>query len=578
MQRRIMVISLVLFFSFAGLLFAGEDYRIDPAHSRVGFSVKHMVISNVKGNFKEFSGNIIYDEADISKSSVEVKIMTASIDTDNERRDNHLRSDDFFNAENFPKITFVSKKIDKTDNGFVAVGDLTIRDVTKEIELPFEILGKIKTQRGTRIGIHAEVQINRQEYNVKYSRALDTGGLVVSDEVKIEIDLEAVAGGRIVKVGGREFILVGTAHISQQSADLVREVIEAEKPDCVCVELDKQRFKALAERKKWEALDLKNVIRQKQLSTLLVNLLLSSYQKKLGEKIGVTPGIELLEATKVAKEYEIPIALCDRDIRVTLRRAWRSMTFFQKMRLFSSGLAGSIESEEISEDMLSKIRRSDVLTEMMNELGEAMPVLKRVLIDERDAFLAQRIRESEGKRIVAVVGAGHVNGIKKTLEENQQPDMEEINKIPPPSPLVKWIGWGVPALILGSIALIGWTKGTAAAGDNLIFWILANGIPCSLGAIFALAHPVTVASAFVAAPITSLTPVIGAGYVAAFIQAYFQPPVVKEFQKVSDDVSIVKKWWQNKLLRVLLVFILTSLGRVLGTYVGAYEILTNLFN
>lgn len=383
---------------------------------------------------------------------------------------------------------------------------------------------------------------------------------------------------RFVKSGGREFILVGTAHISQQSADLVREVIETEKPKCVCVELDAQRYKALAEQKKWESLDLKNVIRQKQLSTLLVNLLLSSYQKKLGEKIGVTPGVELLEATKVAKEHDIPISLCDRDIRVTLRRAWRSMTFFQKMQLFSSGIASSFEKQEISEEMLSKIRQSDVLTEMMNELGEAMPVLKRVLIDERDAFLAHRIRESEGNRIVAVVGAGHVNGIKKALEENLQPDMEEINKIPPPSPVIKWIGWGLPAIILGSIALIGWMKGSAAAGDNLIFWILANGIPCSLGAIFALAHPATVATAFLAAPITSLTPVIGAGYVAAFVQAYFQPPVVKEFQTVSDDVGHTKKWWQNKLLRVLLVFILTSLGSVLGTYVGAYEILSNLFN
>jgi pheromone shutdown-related protein TraB len=383
---------------------------------------------------------------------------------------------------------------------------------------------------------------------------------------------------QLVKSGGREFILVGTAHISQKSADLVREVIETEKPECVCVELDTQRYKALAEQKKWETLDLKNVIRQKQLSTLLVNLLLSSYQKKLGEKIGVTPGVELLEATKVAKEHDIPLSLCDRDIRVTLRRAWRSMTFFQKMQIFSSGLAGSFEKQEISEEMLSKIRQSDVLTEMMNELGEAMPVLKRVLIDERDTFLAQRMRGSKGNRIVAVIGAGHVKGIKKALEENLQPDMEEINKIPPPSPMVKWIGWGIPAIILGSIAWIGWTKGSAAAGDNLLFWTLANGIPSSLGAIFALAHPATVATAFVAAPITSLTPVIGAGYVTAFVQAYFQPPIVKEFQTVGDDVSKATKWWQNKLLRVLLVFILTSLGSVLGTYIGAYEILTNLFN
>ncbi|MCA9742228.1 TraB/GumN family protein [candidate division KSB1 bacterium] len=383
---------------------------------------------------------------------------------------------------------------------------------------------------------------------------------------------------KVIRTGGREIFLVGTAHISQKSADLVRHVVEQEKPDCVCVELDAQRYKALSEQKRWESLDLKAVIRQKQLSTLFVNLLLSSYQKRLGEKIGVMPGVELLEATKVASEHGIPLSLCDRDIRVTLRRAWRSMSFFQKLQLFSSGLAGSFEEQDISEEMLSKIRQSDVLTEMMNELGEAMPVLKRVLIDERDAFLAQRIRESDGERIVAVVGAGHVNGIVKALEQNQVPNMEEINTIPPPSPAVKWIGWGIPALILGSIALIGWLKGTSAAGQNALFWILANGIPCSLGAIIALAHPVTIVSAFLAAPITSLTPVIGAGYVAAFVQTYFQPPVVREFQTVSDDVSTLRKWWQNKLLRVFLVFILTSIGSVLGTYVGAYEIISNIFN
>lgn len=383
---------------------------------------------------------------------------------------------------------------------------------------------------------------------------------------------------RVVRSDGREIILVGTAHISQKSADLVRQVVEQEKPDCVCVELDSQRYKALAEQKRWEALDLKAVIRQKQLSTLFVNLLLSSYQKRLGEKIGVMPGVELLEATKVAKEHDITLALCDRDIRVTLRRAWRSMSFFQKLQLFSSGLAGSFESQEISEEMLSKIRQSDVLTEMMNELGEAMPVLKRVLIDERDAFLAQRIRESEGRRLVAVVGAGHVNGIVKALEHNQVPDMEEINSIPPPSPVLRWIGWGIPALIVGSIVLIGWMKGSTAAGQNALFWVLANSIPCGLGAILALAHPITVLSAFIAAPFTSLTPVIGAGYVAAFVQTYFQPPVVKEFQTVSDDVSHPHKWWKNKLLRVLLVFILTSLGSVLGTYVGAYEIFKNLLS
>lgn len=383
---------------------------------------------------------------------------------------------------------------------------------------------------------------------------------------------------QIVNINNREFILVGTAHISQQSANLVREVIEAEQPDSVCVELDAQRFAALSQQKKWEALDIKEVIRQKQLSTLLVNLVLASYQKRLGEKLGVMPGAELLEAIKVAKEKDIPIVLCDRDIRVTLRRAWRSMSLWRKMQLLSSGLAGMMEPPELTPEKLEELKQRDVLNEMMAELGQAMPELKTVLIDERDAYLTRRMKEATGQRIVAIVGAGHVQGILQWLENNRHVDMDEINRIPPPSKVWRWIGWGIPVIILGSIAYIGYAKGFAAAGDNLLFWILANGIPSSIGAAIALAHPFAIAAAFFAAPITSLTPVIGAGYVVAFVQAYLQPPLVREFQNVSDDAGKFGKWWRNRLLRILLVFILSSLGSVIGTYVGAYEIISNLFN
>lgn len=380
----------------------------------------------------------------------------------------------------------------------------------------------------------------------------------------------------ILNIDGREIILIGTAHISQQSADLVREVIEKEQPDCVCVELDPQRYKSLSEKKKWESLDLKAVIRQKQLSTLIINLLLASYQKRLGEKLGVMPGAELLEATKVAKENDIPIALCDRDVRITLRRAWNSMSFMNKMQLLGSGIFGAMEEQEISEEKLEEIRQKDVLNEMIQELGKAMPVLKEVLIDERDTYLAQKIAAADGKKIVAVVGAGHLQGIIKALEEKRNRDLREIEVIPPISPVIKWIGWGIPALIIGSLIYIGMVKGPEAAGDNLMFWILANGIPSAIGALIALGHPFTIIIAFVGAPITSLTPVIGAGYVCAFVQVYFQSPVVREFQTVSDEVGSLKNWWKNKLLRVLLVFILTSLGSVIGTYAGLYEILKNL--
>lgn len=380
-----------------------------------------------------------------------------------------------------------------------------------------------------------------------------------------------------VEKDGRQYIIVGTAHVSQESTDLVRLVIEQEQPDIVCIELDEQRYKTLREKTKWEALDLRQIIRQRQLPTLIVNLLLSSYQKRIGDRLGVAPGTELLEAANVAMENEIPIELVDRDVRITLRRAWASMSFFEKMSLIASGIAGVADSEEISEEMLQEIKKKDVLSELMRELGEAMPAMKSVLIDERDVYIAQKTRHASGQKIVSVVGAGHVEGILDILKSKPDQDLAEIEKIPPPSPVGKILGWVIPILILGAIGYIGITQGASAAGENLLFWVLANGIPAAIGAIIALAHPFTILASFFGAPITSLTPVIGAGYVAAFVQAFFQPPVVKEFQTVSEDLSSWGKWWSNKLLRVLLVFILTTLGSLIGTYVGAAEIVSNLF-
>ena len=334
----------------------------------------------------------------------------------------------------------------------------------------------------------------------------------------------------------------------------------------------------MSEKNRWENLDLKTIIRQKQLSTLLVNLVLSAYQKKLGEKLGVTPGTELLEAANTAKELNIPVELCDREVRITLKRAWHSMSFWQKMKFLFSGVAGLFEKQELTEEKLAELRSKDVLSEMMEELGKAMPVLKQVLIDERDTYIAEKMKGAQGNKIVSIVGAGHVKGIVRTLESNQLIDLKKIEIIPPISPVAKIIGWGIPAIIIGSIFYIGYSKGFSEAGDNVLFWILANGIPSALGALLALAHPFTILSAFFAAPITSLSPLIGAGYVAAFVQAYFQPPLVKDFQNVGENARKFSMWWRNKLLKVLLVFILASLGSVLGTWVGLVEIVKNVFN
>ncbi len=381
----------------------------------------------------------------------------------------------------------------------------------------------------------------------------------------------------IINVGTKTILLVGTAHISRQSADLVELVIANEQPETVCIELDEKRFAALSNRKRWENLDLKEIIRKKQLSTLLVNLILASYQKKLGGRLGVMPGSELLRAAQIAEENNIRVELCDREVRVTLRRAWHATSLWKKGYLVASLFASLFDTTELDEEKLTELRSKDVLSELMDELGNSLPDTKKALIDERDIFMAEKIKAAPGNRIVAVVGAGHMEGMKRVIDTDNSALLADINTIPPVSRAWKIIGWSIPAAILLSIGVIGFRQGAGEAGANALYWILANGIPSAIGAIFAWAHPATVISAFAAAPITSLTPVIGAGYVCAFVQVMTRPPKVKEFENVGADIGRIRGWWQNKLLRIFLVFIMTGLGSSIGTWVGGYRIFTNLF-
>lgn len=378
-------------------------------------------------------------------------------------------------------------------------------------------------------------------------------------------------------IGDREILLIGTAHISKESVELVRRVIAAEQPDCVCVELDEKRYEALAKRKTWELLDLREIIRKKQLSTLLINLVLASYQKRLGDQMGVKPGTELLEAVQEAEKHGIPVALCDRDVRVTLRRAWNSTSFWRKNYMLASIITSMFEKTEITEEKLRELKESDVLSELLSEMGQALPELKRVLIDERDTFLAEKIKAAEGKRLVAVVGAGHVAGIKVALGEDRSGQMEAINQIPSVPPVWKVAGWTISALILAALVVIAINKGASVAGDNLVFWILITGTPAAIGAILALAHPLTILGAFVGAPLRILIPVLGVGHITAFIQVMVRPPLVIEFETVLQDMATFRGWWRNRLLRLFLAFILPAIGAVIGMWIGGSKIISNLF-
>ena len=378
---------------------------------------------------------------------------------------------------------------------------------------------------------------------------------------------------RIGTPDNREIVLIGTAHISKVSKELVRETIEAESPDTVCVELDEGRAKSIQDPDRWKKTDLKEVIKKKQLATLIANLVLGSYQKRMGEQTGVKPGSELKEAVDVSGEKNIPVVLADRDIKITLRRTWACTPWYRKFSLLG-GLFGSIfDKTEISEEDLAKIKEQDALNSMMQEFGKTFPEVKQVLIDERDQFLASKIKNAPGKKVVAVVGAGHVKGIASIISENKElPSEESISVIPKGAPIWKIIGWAIPIAIIASIIFVGYEAGIEKAGQLSLQWAMLTGGGAMLGTIIAGGHPVTILVALLVAPFTGLTPLIGVGFFTALTQVYMRPPRVSEMETLADDIWQVKRWWKNRVTRVILCFLCPGIPAIVGKVLAIFQI------
>ena len=374
---------------------------------------------------------------------------------------------------------------------------------------------------------------------------------------------------RIRIADDKEFVLVGTAHISQESKDLVTQAIQEESPDTVCVELDEGRLKSLEDPDRWKKTDLKKIIREHQLGTLIANLVLGSYQKRMGLSTGVRPGAELYGAVLSARSAGIPIVLADRDIKVTLRRTWSCTPWYRKFSLIASLFASLFDKTEISEEELKRIRERDSLSAMMEEFGKTFPEVKSVLIDERDQYLASRIRHASGKKVLAVVGAGHVQGIRKILEENKPlPEESTLCQIMPSSPVFKILGWTITVAIIASIVGVGIHSGLEKAGEVTLNWFLYTGGGAMLGSIIAGAHPLAVLTALIVAPFPGLTPLIGVGFFVALVQAYLRPPRVAEFETVSEDIWKISRWWKNRVTRVILCFLLPGFPAIIGKIIA----------
>jgi len=380
-----------------------------------------------------------------------------------------------------------------------------------------------------------------------------------------------------LSVDQKQLVLVGTAHISQASVDTVRQVIADEQPETVCVELDEQRYQALTNRNRWESLNLIQVLRKGQVPYLLSNLALSSFQKRMGLQTGVKPGAELAAAAEEARERNMQVELVDRNIRTTLLRAWRRTGLWRKMMLLATLLGSLFEKQQIDEDELARLRETDTLSAMLDEMGSLLPAVKSILVDERDRYMAHHIRCAPGDKLVAVVGAAHLPGILRALQQPAEnaAAVAELDLIPPKSVVSKLVPWLIPAVVV-VLFIVGFLFGDRSQVTGAaLAWILANGLLSALGAIAALGHPATIIAAFIAAPITSLNPTIGAGMVTGLVQAFVAAPTVRDMENVGEDLASLKGWWNNRLSRVMLVFLFSSIGSSIGTIV-AFHWLKNL--
>jgi len=364
----------------------------------------------------------------------------------------------------------------------------------------------------------------------------------------------------------KEITLIGTAHVSRESTDMVGRVIEAEKPDTVCVELCQSRYQSIMEKNRWQDTDLIKVIKEKKAFLLLSNLMLSYFQRKIGQKLGIKPGEEIMRAIQGAKAVGARIHLADRDIRITLSRTWRLMGLWTKVKLLAQFVTSVGEMDAIKNEDIEKMKSKDVLETLLSEMGESLPEIKRTLIDERDQYLAYQIRTAPGKNVVAVVGAGHLPGVQKYWEIPV--DTAVLTQIPPKSRFFRILKWSIPVLIVGLI-VVGFFAAGRATGTHLVkWWVLANAILAGLGAAIALGHPLTVLSAVVASPLTSLNPLIAAGWVSGLVETLLGKPKVRDFEKLPDDISSLKGFWKNKITRILLVVVFTNIGSSLGTFVA----------
>jgi pheromone shutdown-related protein TraB len=393
-----------------------------------------------------------------------------------------------------------------------------------------------------------------------------------------------VAAQPIARVGrdGIDYTLLGTAHVSRISVDTVRGMMRSGQFDAVAVELCESRYRALCDPESWRNLDLLQVIRDGKAGMVAANLALSAYQRRLAEQFGIEPGAEMKAAVDLANQAGMPIWLIDRDVGVTLRRAYRSVRLRDRLGILSGLVASIFERSEIAEEDIEKLKQGDMLQSAFSEFAQQSEPLYRSLISERDSYMTARLREEgdggKAKHVLVVIGAGHLGGIERELGVQQEPPasvVATLRKPPPPARWPKWIGLGVLIVIFGAIAYA-FTRGVGFGALALRDWIIFTGLGAALGALLGGAHLLSILTAFIIAPLKPFRPLVPSGAFSAGVEMWLHRPRVADFESLRDDVLDWRGWWKNRVSRTLLVFMFTNFGMMIGEYLAGIRILNRL--
>jgi len=373
---------------------------------------------------------------------------------------------------------------------------------------------------------------------------------------------------------GKELILIATAHVSKESSELVKQVIEKERPDSVCIELDEDRFNNLQNPKAWENTDIVKVIKSKRIGFLLANLALSSYQKKIAKKLDAPVGGEMIQGIESAREVGADLVLADRKIQTTFLRIWRKLNIWEKAKLLASFLFSFDDDTDISDKDLQELLQADMLESVLVDMRSQFPKIGDILISERDQYLAAKIKDAPGKKVVAVLGGAHVPGVKEEIYRTQ--DIDSISVIPAKSPTAKVISCMIPAVIL-CLIIYAFILNVQTGMQQLSSWVLWNGTLAAIFTALAFGHPLSILTAFVAAPITSLNPMLACGWFAGLVEATVKKPTVHDVLNVQTDIFSLKGFYKNRFLKTLLIVILANIGSSIGTFIAGTDIISNLF-